>query len=194
MARSKYGSPNQLALYQRAKEAIEYLIGENGHTDLNKADFAVLMAARLGPEKGRVWLMGDGTGNRRLVEEVCNLTRDQDEDELAKEFFAGYVVSYAPNIGGMTLLDADGDLIFDHLLHMLSGDMTRQEATKTINRRRLPSWNKGGHQALNSGEPDIGRIMFQIEHSIEATGFAPASLVADFLRLVNDRRGQEQPR
>lgn len=176
-------SPNKLALYQRAQEAIEVLMDMNGHTTLTKTEFAIIMATRF----GREWLRGDGTGNRHLVEEVCNLTRDQEDDPYAKALFSGFVVSYAPNVGGMTLFDPSGDLSYGHLLHMLAGDLNRQQATKTINRRRLSYWNSGGHQALNSQEPDLARVMFQIEHEIEATGTASDGLVAEFIRLLGPR-------
>lgn len=178
-------SPNKLALYQRAQEAIEILMELSGHTTLTKTDFAVLMSTRY----GREWLRGDGTGNRKLVEDVCNLTRDQEDDPYAKALFSGFVVSYAPNLGGMTLLDPTGDISFPHLLHMLAGDLNRQQATKTINRRRLSYWNSAGHSALGSQEPDLARVMFQIEHEIESTGVASDGLVADFLRLVGPRAG-----
>lgn len=176
-------SANKVALYERAREAIDYLMGENGHTTLTKSDFAVVMATR----HGRVWLKGDGTGNRRLVEDVCNLTRDQADDEYASAICCGFVVSYAPNLGGMTLLDPSGEMALDHMLHMLSGDIQVQQKAKTTNRRRVSYWNAAGHQAFNSDEHELGRVAFQIEREIDATGMASDSLVAEFLRLISDR-------
>lgn len=189
MSRSsrKHGSGTpKLDLYLRAQEAIEYLMENNCLTQLSKREFAVVMATRY----GRCWLLGDGTGNDRLVSDVCNLTRDQAEDEYAKALFAGFTVTYAPNLGGMALFDPAGELSFDALIHMLSGDLQRQEAAKTVNRRRTANWNAVGHQALSNGNPDLGRIAFQCEHDIDATGIVSSSLVAEFLRLVAEIEGR----
>lgn len=180
--RNKSSGIPKAELYLRAQEAIEYLIECNCLTNLSKRDFAAVMA----PRYGRVWLYGDGTGNDRLVSDVCNLTRDQAEDPYAAALFGGFTVTYAPNLGGMALFDPEGELSFDALIHMLSGDMQRQQSAKTINRRRIANWNAVGHQALSNGNPDLGRISFQIEREIEANGVASDSLVAEFLRLVSD--------
>lgn len=174
----KAASPNRLALYKRAQEAIEFLMECNGHTTLTKQEFAEALAVRFSSE----WKRG-----RKLVEEVCTLTRDQDQDPYAASICGGYVIAYAPNIGGMTLLDPSGNLSFKHLLHMLAGDLSQQQKAKTVNRRRVNDWNALGHQALNSMQPDLGRIAFQIEREIEATGFVSDLLVEDFLRLVNQQ-------
>lgn len=168
-----------LESYRRAEEAIEYLMEQGCITDLSKRDFATVMAARY----GKMWLRTDGTGDARLVGEVCNLTRDQAGDTLAASMFGGFVVTYAPSIGGMVLFDPQGEMSFEGLLHMLSGDIQRQQAAKTTNRRRVANWNAVGHQALTNGHADLGRICFQIEREIEAGGVASDSLVVEFMRL-----------
>ncbi len=175
--------PRKIALYQRAQEAIDFLMECDGRTQLSKQDFAVVMSQR----HGRAWLKSNGDGDRQLVSDICNLTRDQGIDLVAERKFQGYVIAYSPSIGGMVLFDPSGELSFESMLFMLAGDMQRQSATATINRRRVSYWNAAGHQAINAGEADLGRLCFQIEREIESTGFAADSLVADFLSLVGSR-------
>lgn len=173
-------SPNRLELYQRTQEAIEYLMELGGHSESTKSEFSYLLGVR----HGKVWLRGDGTGNVRLLQEVAALTKDQDVDPYAKEICAGYVINYAPNFGGITLTDPDGEMTMEHSLHMLAGDLLRQQNAKTIMRRRVQVWNAAGHLALKTGETDIGRVTFQIEREIESSGFVSESLVVEFLRLI----------
>lgn len=180
--RSERDQLNQLEKYQRAQEAIEYLMENNGHVPCHKTEFAYVMAQRY----GRTWLNSDGKGNGKLVGQICTMTRDQAVDPFAEAMFRGFVVAYAPNIGGMTLFDPDGEPTFDHLLHMLSGDMQQQQKTRTINRRRVPYWNTAAKAAIKHGQTELGLLMGQIEHEIATTGFASDQLVVDFM----DRVGQ----
>jgi len=175
--------PDRLALYQRAQEAIEFLIECNGHTTLTKDAFATTMASRY----GRKWLRMDGRGNRRMVEEVMNLTRDQDIDQVAASLLGGFVVAYAPNLGGMTLIDPTGEVTLDHQLHMLSGDLQRQQATKTINRRRIAYWKAAGECAMRAGDFKLGRLLSQVENEVNATGFVSDNLVAEYMAALGAR-------
>jgi hypothetical protein len=172
---------SKLDVYLRAQEAIDYLMECDGITDLPKKDFAVVMGARH-PNKG--WLLGDGTGNAALVAEICTLSREQPSDGYAASTFAGYVIDYAPSIGGMHLVDPAGKPSLEGLVHMLMGDMQRQQTAKTVNRRRIEVWNAVGHQAFDAGNADLGRVAFQIEREINATGFAADSLVMEFASLI----------
>lgn len=171
---------DKLALLQRAKEAIEYLMEQNGHVTLSKGEFAYVMGERY----GKVWLRSDGSGNSSLVGGVCTLTREQEAFPLASSLLAGMVVAYAPSIGGMTLLDPSGEPSLDHLLHMLAGDMQAQQKHKTVNRRRVTYWDSGSKGAITHGHMELGLLMGQIKHEIDTTGFASDSLVADFFKLV----------
>jgi len=173
---------SRLALYARAQEAIEYLCANNGHVGLTKPEFAVAMAAQY----GRIWLKVDGTGNRKLVEEVCALTKDQDIDDMAEKVCAGFVITYSPTEGGMTLEDPTGQHP-SHRLHMLSGDVLRQQSTKTINRRRVGSWKAAGDGEMKRGDHEMGRLCYQIENEIDATGFVSDTLAAQFLKVLRSR-------
>lgn len=174
---------DKLALYERTREAIEFLIESDGHTQLTKVEFATALASR----HGRIWLKRDGDGNRRLVEDVMNLTRDQDIDGVAASLFGGFVVAYAPNLGGMTLIDPTGELGLDHQLHMLSGDLQRQQATKTINRRRISYWRAAAENLMKAGDYDLARLLSHIENEINGTGFVSDSLVADYMKALSTR-------
>lgn len=184
-SRNRKSGPDRLRLYQRCQEAIEMLMEHDGHTTLTKYEFCEVLAHRY----GNVWRKMDKTPNRRLVEDVCNLTRDQALDPVAAELFAGYVVAYAPNLGGMTLLDPNGEMRLDHLLHLLHGDMQRQQAEKTVIRRRIPSWEAASRSAIKSGDIDLGLLLSQMQNEISSNGFVSDSLVAEFLKLVHQRGG-----
>lgn len=179
------GTP-KLEVYDRAEEAINYLISQNCFTNLSKREFATVLAVIY----GRRWLMGDGTGNARLVSDICNLTRDQADDPYAAEKFGGLVVTYAPNLGGMALFDPSGKMDFTANIHMLKGDLARQQHAKTTNRRRVVNWNTVGHQALSNGLSDLARIAFQIEREIDSSGVCSDSLVDEFRRLTEELEGQ----
>jgi len=180
VSRFKGGGSSKVDLYQRAEEVIGYLFENNCATDLSKNEFAIALAARYGH---RTWLLGDGTGNGKLVTEVCALTRDQALDPSAADICAGFQVTYSPNLGGMVLVDPTGEMSIEASLHILKGDLQRQQVTKTVNRRRVSNWNAVGHQALSSGLPDLARIAFQIEREIDSSGVCSDSLVDEFERL-----------
>lgn len=185
MSRGSRFKPSKYTQYERMREAIEYLMESGGLVMGSKKDFALLMATR----HGKVWLRPDGTPNAAIVADICNLTRDQAQDGIAASIAAGFVISYSPSIGGLALFDPDGDISFDSLLHMLAGDMHKQQSSKTMNRRRVSYWNAGGHQAMKNGEADLARVMFQIEREIDSQGLASDTLVAEFLRIVEPRAG-----
>lgn len=107
---------------------------------------------------------------------------------MAKGLFDGCVVFYSPSAGGVTLADESGEMLPHHLLHMLSGDLERQQATKTVNRRRITSWRIAAQNAMKDGDFDLGRALSHIENEIDARGFVSDSLVAEFMKLL-DRRG-----
>src|SRR5437870_1873477 len=85
--------PHSVALVLKAKDVIDFLIGRDGFWEGPKAAFAHQMG----------WFKRDGSPDRHLVEEICNLTRDQErEPPYVREQLAGFVVAYSPNQGGMT--------------------------------------------------------------------------------------------
>lgn len=182
-ARQRKTGSDRLSLYQRCQEAIDFLIECNGHTTLTKAEFATAMAARC----GRRWLKVDGSGNRKMVEDVMNITRDQDLDPTARALFSGYVVAYAPNLGGMTLVDPSGELALDHQLHILNGDLQRQQTVKTTNRRRLSYWRAAAENAMKTSDYELARLLSHVENEIDASGFVSDNLVADYMKALTAR-------
>ncbi len=170
---------SQELMLSRAQEAIEFLTEKNGYFEGSKGEFAQAMYDRT---KRSHWLRNDGFPNRQLVADVCNFMRDQHQWPEVEAILAGYMVVYAPSRGGMTLVGSQGEMKQEHLLHMLGGDMTRQQATKTINRRRVAGWKVGANQACQAGQIELGLLMGQIQNQIDATGFATDSLVAEFYK------------
>lgn len=170
-------------LLRRATEAIEFLMENDGYSPLTKAEFAGALAGRF----GRVWLRADGTPNRRLVEDVANLTRDQHGDIEAEIACAGYIVSYSPVKGGMTLVGLDGNMDLPHLLKMQAGDVLRQQNAKTINRRRVAIWKEASRAAHRAGDFDLAACLSQIENEIDTTGFVSDSKSNEFLQLLRVR-------
>ena len=170
---------NRLALYDRCREVIEYLIECNGHSPLSKRELADEMADRY----GRVWRTNSGEPDRRLIADVCTATRDQDRDPFARELFAGLVISYAPNTGGLILIDPTGEMALPHQLHMLAGDMQEQQKAKTIMRRRISAWRTAALSAMSGGDFELGRLLSQAENEIDSTGFVSDTIVVLLLKM-----------
>lgn len=160
------------------------LIEEDGFVDCTKNEFAELMYERT---RRPQWLKKDGSPNRSLVEDVCNLTRDQDAwPEVATEL-SGYRVVYAPSKGGMVLIGADGEMKLEHLVRMLWGDARRQQEAKTVGRRRVSSWRTAAQMASRSGDLDLGLLMAQMENEVNTTGFVSDSLYTEFEAALRKR-------
>jgi hypothetical protein len=172
-------------LLHRAKQAIGLLMECNGHTELTKTEFAGVLAER----HGGAWMTAKGLPNRRLVDEVCALSKDQflpDKKHVHDEL-AGYVIAYSPTIGGMTLIDATGEMALDHMLHLLAGDLLRQRNIVTMMRRRADVWHALAKQALAHGDIDLGLLAGQIENEINRTGYVGEGLAQEFIELVEVR-------
>jgi hypothetical protein len=180
---SRPGGPDPLRLYQRCQEAVELLMEMDGHTEMTKGEFCEALAKRY----GNVWRKIDGSLNKALLNDVMNLTRDQALDPTAAALLAGFVVAYSPNVGGITLLDPTGEMPLPHLLHMLSGDMQRQQAEKTVMRRRVPSWGAAAKSALAGGDHDLGLLLGQMQNEIASSGFVSDSLVAEYIKALRKR-------
>lgn len=165
-----------LTTLRRADQAIQTLIDCNYFFEGTKNQFAIKMN----------WYLGSKP-DRRLVEDVCNLTRDQDLYPPAKELLGGFTICYSPSKGGLLLQDPDGDLPLDHQLFRLSGDLQAQQKIKTINRRRLPSWKVAAEQAFKTGDLEVSRICWQAANDIEHTGFVSDHLIAEFFKTAAAR-------
>ena len=171
-----------LTTAQFAHEAIECLIDNGGFVDDNKKQFAL----RLG------WVLPGSPGgidvpNVRLVQDVCNLTRDQDEWEPIKLSLGGFVITYSPSRGGMLLIDPSGEMPLLHIVHMLIGDLQRQNGIKTQHRRRVPYWKAAGDGAVQTGDHDMARVFFQGEGEIKSTGFVSDSTIGALFELARSR-------
>jgi hypothetical protein len=177
-----WGLSANLTLVLRAREAIEFLVAEG--QDYYWAGSKAAFAAALG------WFRADGeTPDRRLVEDVCNLTRDQEGlSPMLQEELAGFVISYAPSVGGMTLLDPGAsDMPLHHYAHILVGDMQRQQQALTTNRRRLPTWKKAGAIAANGDDHELARLFWQGENEISRTGFVTESTMGELNQVLMSR-------
>lgn len=178
-----------LNLYTRAQEVVEYLMEHNGYTTMSKRELAEEMADRF----GRPWRNRAGDPDRKLLSDICALTKDQDRNPTASALFCGMVVDYSPTLGGMVLIDPTGAMALPHQLHMLAGDVQAQQRTKTMNRRRLQVWKAVALAGFSSGDFDLGRVCSQIENEINTTGFVSDTLVVEYLALIRDRGISDMP-
>ena len=154
--------PASLALQFKAVKAVEFLIERGGFYEGNKNDFALEMG----------WTTRDDKPNRKVVEDICTLTREQSRNPGLAELLGGFVVSYAPSRGGLTLWDPlSQDEPLEHFIHLFIGDMQRQKQHETENRRRMPSWRLAGDIATRSGDAELSRLLHQAEGEIDSTGF-----------------------
>lgn len=168
-----------LDITYKAKEAEEFLFDNGGFWGGTKAQFATALG----------WLTSEGEPDRRIVEDVCTLTRDQESlPQWQQDILAGFVISYAPSAGGMTLIDpSESDMPLHHYVHMLAGDMQFQQRSRTINRRRLPAWQKAGAVAANGGDQELARLFWQGENEISRTGFVSETTSNDLNKVFMSR-------
>ena len=173
---TRRGVPS-LQLIRDAKVAVEYLIDQGGFTACTKEEFALKMGWTIG-------LGRDERADRRRVEDICNLTRDQDEWPEAAGVLGGYVIAYAPSEGGMSLLGDGVDIDARMYVHLLTGDLQKQEMTKTMNRRRQPMWRKVAEAFAGHGEVALARLFFQAEDQIKGQGVVNSDLVGEIYKSL----------
>jgi len=171
--------PQTLTAVFDARDAIEVLMSCGAYWPGSKEQFAFKME----------WLKANGEADRRRVEDVCNLTRDQEQKPpWVQETLAGFVIAYAPSQGGMVLIDpASGELPLEHYAHLLAGDLQRQQQHKTENRRRLPMWKKAGAVAMNSGDAELARLFWQGENEVSSRGVVSEITSNDLFRVLVSR-------
>lgn len=170
----------QLTTCHFAIQAVERLMESGGFLPDTKAQFALRMG----------WVLprdGKDEPDRRRVENICNLTRDQHEWPEIADQLGGYVIAYSPNQGGMLLVDPTGEQPLDHLTQMLMGDLQKQQGIKTINRRRLPTWKTAGDAASALGDNEMARLFWQAEGEINKTGFVSDSVIGDIFKAARVR-------
>jgi hypothetical protein len=167
--------PSSVARQFKAEDAVNFLIEKDCFWPGSKNDFAYEMN----------WLTRDGKPDRQLVEDVCNLTRDQKSLGL-EELLGGFVISYAPSKGGMVLW-TDEEAPIDHYVHMFSGDMQREQQHRTENRRRLPYWEKAAKAAGEAGDLELARLLYEARREIEATGFVSEHVSGEMMKVFHSR-------
>lgn len=169
-----------LALVLKAERAILWLVDHGSFWSGSKEQFAIVMD----------WNKPDGTPDRRQVEDVCNLTRDQEHlAEWVQQTLGGMEIAYSPSDGGMVLVDPGAsELPLLHYAHVLAGDMARQRQTQTENRRRLPTWRKTGSIAANGGDHELARLCWQAEDEIKHTGFIQEGTTAKLFQVLSSRQ------
>jgi hypothetical protein len=173
--------PSGYHIIARAKEAIELLIDQGGFVPDTKQQFALRMGWTI-PGHGSI-----DKPNTRLVEDICNFTRDQAHHPGASEFLGGFVIAYAPTLGGISLVDPTGEIPLSHIVHQLAGDMHQQKSIKTINRRRLPMWHAAGESAMANDDRELARLFHQAEHDIKSTGFVSDVVLGDLFKALSAR-------
>ena len=147
---------------QRANQAIETLIDCHYKWNGTKEQFAIKMGWYEGP---------DHHPSRRMVEEACTITRDQNDWPDIRADLGGLIIAYAPEEGGMILIDWSGDMPLEHQVHFLIGDAQRQQQHKTENRRRIPTWEAAGNAAVMMNDPELAQLFFAGKNEVERSGF-----------------------
>lgn len=175
---SEFELPSSVALQFKAAKAVEFIIERGGFYPGNKNDFAIEMG----------WTTRDGKPNRKVVEDVCTLTREQQNNPSVAELLGGFVISYAPSRGGMTLWDPlSEDEPLDHYVHLFVGDLQRQKQHETENRRRVPAWRTAGDICARGGDKELGRLCYQAEGEINSTGFVSDHTMGQLMKTFAAR-------
>lgn len=172
-------TPWSIDLVNHTKAAVEYLMDHNGFV----ADTKVQFALRMG------WLDSNDQPDRRLVENVCNLTRDVDQapdgyPDWVAEQLGGYVIAYADVRGGMQLLGDGVDFDPRMYVYVLTADLQHGQAIKTHNRRRLPMWLKSAEGFADHGDTGLAMLFAKAEDQIASTGMVADKLVGDIFKAL----------
>jgi len=169
-------NPPNLSQLEDAKKSIEYMMKRGGFVEYTKRQFAAAMG----------WYKGTGKDDpdRARVERMCNLTRDQDQWGWVSELLGGFAISYAPQQGGMILVDESGEIPLDHMWHQILGDLQLQHKAQTMNKRRLPTWRKAGSQSANNDNLELARLCWQAENEIEHTGFVTETTYVNLIKSL----------
>lgn len=176
------GGPKRAQLWrlEKAQELVEFLIDSNGFFEGTANDLAVALGWIDVLKKGK-------HPDRRLVNDCCTMTREQEHDPELRAVLGGCVVAYRPSSGGFVLIDPSGASQIRQWLTLGKGDMQRQTQQRVENRRRLPTWQALGDQMANNGDLEFATLCWQIKAEIEATGDYSDKLISRFFQLVATR-------
>lgn len=164
------GKKPNLTVLDRAEMAILYLHDHNGWLpSCTREDFAKRMN----------WLRPDGEPDRRMVEHVFTMTREQHRWEEVASRLGGYVIAYAETVGGVAFVGSDGLPILPAMVHILRGDAVRDQTARTENARRLPTLRKLAEGAANDKEFDLWRIFNRAYMDVERDGFYSTDVAAE---------------
>jgi len=172
------GARASLHRTEKALELIEFLMDRDG--------FYEGTASGLATEIGWVDAF-TRKPDRRLVNDCCTLTKEQEHNPELRAVLCGCVVAYRPNKGGFVLIDPTGDSQVRQWLALFKGDMQRQQQHRTENRRRVPTWQALGDQMANNGDLEFATLCWQIKAEIEKTGDYSDGLISRFWQLVRTR-------
>lgn len=173
IARGIEADPTVLA---HAVLAVERLVDEGSYV----ADTKVQFAARMG------WYDANDKPNASLVHQVCALTKDQFHLKGAEDLLGGMVIAYSAQIGGITLIDPDGDLSVAMLVHIVTGDLQQQQNFKTINRRRVPTWRQASVSLGKQGFGQLSRLFAQAENEVDSLGVVSDSIAGKIWKTVRE--------
>lgn len=173
------GPTLSLHVLERTEELVEFLMDRDG--------FYGGTAVELATELGWVDHLNGKKPDRRLVNECCTLTREQEHQPDVKAVLGGCVVSYRSNQGGFVLVDPSGGSQVRMWLAVFKGDMQRAQQHRTENRRRTPTWQALGDQMAENGDLEFATLCWQIKAEIEKTGDYSDQLISRFWTLVRSR-------
>lgn len=165
----------RFSIHQAAVKAVEFLIQQESFYPGTKRQFAFAMG----------WYQPDGkSADVRRVQDVCKHTRDQEDlPDWMQQELAGMVIAYAPIKGGMTLIDpSGGSLDLHHYIHLLAGDLARQQQHRTENRGRLAMWKALTNDAFTAGYQGLARISAQAEAQIKQNGEVSEATTEEFMK------------
>ncbi len=174
-------TPYTIDLVNDAISAIGYLMQHGGFTPLTKDQFAVKMD----------WVSDDLKPNRRLVESVCNLSRDVEDTpdgypDWVVAQLGGYVIAYAPSDGGMCLLGEGVDIDARMFVHLITGDLQKQQAMKTMMRRRLPMYKKVVQAFADAGQWGLAKALAKGENEVETAGMVSDHVVGEVFKAARE--------
>lgn len=173
-----HGSTN-LTIWARANQIIQYVWEKHDlYYSGTKAQLACVLGGEFLDYRGAI---PDPRVDR--IEEAAAYTKDRPEE------FSGMVIAYAPNDGGVAVVDPDmpADLPPQMLVSIVRGDMARQQQQETEMRRRIPIYQAWATSCSRSGDYELASILTKCEHEIDTDGRVRQLTRTDLFKALGAR-------
>ena len=169
---------HSLTILADAQQIMEYIIEKHD-------EYFPGTKLQLCCELGGKYLEYDGVVPKArvdLIERACQYTKDRPEE------FAGIHMAYAPNDGGVAVIDPESGEMPPHMfVHVLRGDFARQTQHETENRRRMPMYDAMAQKYSRAGDNELARICYACLAEIKSEGRISQTTRNELMKALKQR-------